>query len=211
MIIDIINKEKQKIEELEINDKIFENKNKDDLIHNIILVYQNNKHINSANTLTRDEVAGGGRKPWRQKHTGRARHGSIRSPIWKGGGVVFGPRAVKKRISFNKNDSKKVLKVLFAKKIKDNNILVLDKIEISQPKTKEMVNVLKKLELLDKKVLFVIDKKDNKIYKAGNNIKNLKILLAKDLNAYEFLINDKFVFTKEAIQEIIRRINWWIL
>lgn len=211
MIIDIINKEKQKIEELEINDKIFENKNKDDLIHNIILVYQNNKHINSANTLTRDEVAGGGRKPWRQKHTGRARHGSIRSPIWKGGGVVFGPRAVKKRISFNKNDSKNVLKELFAKKIKDNNILVLDKIEISQPKTKEMVNVLKKLELLDKKVLFVIDKKDNKIYKAGNNIKNLKILLAKDLNAYEFLINDKFVFTKEAIQEIIRRINWWIL
>jgi large subunit ribosomal protein L4 len=207
MIIDIINKEKQKIEELEINDKIFENKNKDDLIHNIILVYQNNKHINSANTLTRDEVAGGGRKPWRQKHTGRARHGSIRSPIWKGGGVVFGPRAVKKRISFNKNDSKNVLKELFAKKIKDNNILVLDKIEISQPKTKEMVNVLKKLELLDKKVLFVIDKKDNKIYKAGNNIKNLKILLAKDLNAYEFLINDKFVFTKEAIQEIIRRIN----
>lgn len=207
MILDIINKEKQKTGEFEIEDKIFDMKIKDDLIHDVILAYQNNMHINSANTLTRDEVAGGGRKPWRQKHTGRARHGSIRSPIWKGGGVVFGPRAVKKRLLFNKNDSKRVLKILFARKLKDNNIIILDSFEISQPKTKEMVKMLKNLELTGKKVLAVVDKKDDKFYKAGKNIKNFKILLAKDLNGYEFLINDKFLFSKESIQEILRRIN----
>ncbi|MCX8094024.1 MAG: 50S ribosomal protein L4 [Candidatus Goldbacteria bacterium] len=207
MIVDIINKEKQKTGEFEIDDKILETKIKDDLIHNVILTYLNNIHTNSAHTLTRAEVSGGGRKPWRQKHTGRARHGSIRSPIWKGGGVVFGPRAVKKRLSINKRDSKQVLKVLFAKKLRDNNVLILDSFEIAQPKTKELVKVLNNLELKDKKVLIVMDKKDDKIYKAGRNIKNLKILLAKDLNGYEFLINDKFIFSKESLQEILRRIN----
>ncbi len=207
MIVDIYNKEKQKTGEIQIDDKVFDNKIKDDLIHNIILAYQNNIHINSANTLTRDEVSGGGRKPWRQKHTGRARHGSIRSPIWKGGGVVFGPRAVKKRLAINKKDSKKVLKALFSKKLKDNNILILDNFEISQPKTKEITKILKNLDLMEKKVLVVIDKKDDKFYKAGRNIKNLKILMAKDINGYEFLVNDKFLFSKDSIQEILRRIN----
>jgi len=207
MIIDIYNKEKQKTDEFQIDDKVFDSKIKDDLIHDVILMYQNNIHINSANTLTRDEVAGGGKKPWRQKHTGRARHGSIRSPIWKGGGVVFGPRAVKKRLTINKNDSKKVLKALFTKKLKDNNILILDNFEISQPKTKEITRILKNLDLIEKKVLIVIDKKDDKFYKAGRNIKNLKILPAKDINGYEFLVNDKFLFSKESIQEILRRIN----
>lgn len=207
MIVDIINKDKQKTGEFEIEDKIFDMKIKDDLIHNVVLTYQNNIHINSANTLTRDEVAGGGRKPWRQKHTGRARHGSIRSPVWKGGGIVFGPRAVKKRLSVNKNDSKKVLKAMFAKKLKDNNILILDNFEINQCKTKEVIRILKNLELTGRKVLIVMDKKDDKFYKAGRNIRNVKILLAKDINGYEFLLNEKFIFSKASIQEILRRIN----
>lgn len=207
MILDIINKDKQKTGEFEIDDKLLTINIKDDLIHDVILAYLNNKHTFSANTLTRAEVSGGGRKPWRQKHTGRARHGSIRSPIWKGGGVVFGPRAIKKRLSYNKRDSIQVLKALFARKLKDNNIFILDSFEISQLKTKEVIKILKNLELTEKKVLFIIDRKDEKFYKAGRNIKNIKILLAKDLNGYEFLVNDKFIFTKESIQEILRRFN----
>ncbi|HPD18960.1 MAG: 50S ribosomal protein L4 [Candidatus Goldbacteria bacterium] len=207
MIVDIINKEKQKTGEFQIDDKVLENKFKDDLIHNVILTYQNNIHTNSANTLTRDEVAGGGKKPWRQKHTGRARHGSIRSPIWKGGGVVFGPRAVKKRISINKSDSKKALKVLFAKKLKNNDVLILENFEIAQPKTKEIAVLIKKLDLIGKKVLIITYKKDDKFYRAGRNIRNLKILQSKDVNGYEFLVNDKILFSKESIQDILRRIN----
>jgi large subunit ribosomal protein L4 len=207
MIVDIISKEKQKTGEFQIDDKVLDNKFKDDLIHNVILTYQNNVHTNSANTLTRDEVAGGGKKPWRQKHTGRARHGSIRSPIWKGGGVVFGPRAVKKRISINKSDSKKALKALFAKKLKNNDVLILENFDIAQPKTKEIATLIKNLDLTDKKVLIVTDKKDDKLYRAGRNIRNLKILQSKDVNGYEFLTNDKILFSKESIQEILRRIN----
>ena len=147
MKIDVINNENKKVDEIEIDDNFFKLKVKDDLIHDLFLFYQQNNKQCSANTKTRGEVAGGGRKPWRQKGTGRARHGSIRSPIWKGGGVTFGPKPYKKRVKINKNAKKVALQYVLARKIKDNEIKVLDKYLIEQPKTKIVAGILKNIGL----------------------------------------------------------------
>jgi len=97
--------------------------------------------------------------------------------------------------------------VLFAKKLKNNDVLILENFEIAQPKTKEIAVLIKKLDLIGKKVLIITYKKDDKFYRAGRNIRNLKILQSKDVNGYEFLVNDKILFSKESIQDILRRIN----
>jgi large subunit ribosomal protein L4 len=207
MKLEVFNIENKKVSDFEIDDNLLKTEVKDDLIHDALLALENNSHTGSSNTLTRAEVRGGGKKPWKQKGTGRARHGSTRSPIWKGGGVTFGPRPLKVRLSVNKEGKKAAFKAVFAGKIKDNEFKVLDTLSVTEVKTKNVVGILKKLELKGKKTLVVIDKKDNMFMKASGNIANLKVATANAVNIYEMLVHQNVVATKKALEEMIRRMN----
>ena len=207
MKIDVFNTENKKVEEIEIDDKILDVKVKDDLVHNVLLAYLNNQHIGSANTKTRGEVSGGGKKPWRQKGTGRARHGSIRSPIWKGGGVTFGPRAHKVRFKVNKKESQNALKAILSKRIKNNQITLLNEINITEPKTKVLFNILKNFMSNKNKNLLIVDKMDDVLKKASRNIDCLKVVNSENLNTYDFFIADNVLITKDAIEKLLKRLN----
>jgi large subunit ribosomal protein L4 len=206
MKVDVIDKENKKTEELEIDDALLNAVINDNLIHDVVLAYQQNQHIGSSNTLTRAEVRGGGKKPWKQKHTGRARHGSIRSPIWKGGGVTFGPKPVRSRIRINQAGKIKAMHAILAKKLKANEFVILNSLEVAQPKTKEITGLLKGLKLAGRKLLIVTDKKSDNFTKATRNIRDVKVALAKDINVYELMIHEKVLTTKKAMEEMIRRI-----
>ena len=207
MKLEVMDKENKKAEDLEIDDNLLKIEVKDDLIHDVVLAHMNNQHTGSSNTKTRAEVRGGGAKPWRQKGTGRARHGSNRSPIWKGGGVTFGPRPGKVKLSVNKDMRKKALNAVIARKLQDKEIIVINDIAVEKPKTKDVTAVLNNLKLKGTKLLMVIDKKDENVIKSARNIKNLNVVQAKNLNSYELLTHPKVLATKKAMEEIIRRIG----
>lgn len=207
MKLDVYNIENKKVSDFEIDDSLLKSEVKDDLIHDALLAHENNGHTGSSNTLTRAEVRGGGKKPWKQKGTGRARHGSTRSPIWKGGGVTFGPKPLKVRLSVNKEGKKLAFKAVFAGKIRDNEFKVLDTLGVTAIKTKNVADILKKLELKGKKTLVVIEKKENDFLKASRNIANLKVSTAAAVNIHEMLVHPNVVATKKAVEEMIRRIN----
>lgn len=207
MKLDVFDTENKKVAEFEIKDEIFDIKVKDDLIHNVLLAYLNNQHIGSAHTKTRGEVSGGGKKPWRQKGTGRARHGSIRSPIWKGGGVTFGPRAHKVRFKVNKTENKKALQALLCRRIKNNDIILLNDFNINENKTKAAVNILNKFITDNKKTLLILENINLSVLKVLNNIKWLKTTTAVEVNVYDLFIYDKILITKNAAEKLLARFN----
>ncbi len=208
MKLNVYDIENTKTGEFEMDDKILNINVKDDLIHNVLLAYLNNQHIGSAHTKTRGEVSGGGKKPWRQKGTGRARHGSIRSPIWKGGGVTFGPRAHKVRFKVNKTESKKALQAILSKRIKDNSVVLLKDFNVDVNKTKDAAKVFYKfINDKNKKTLLILEKIDFSLHKVIKNIKWIKMTTAAEVNVYDLFIYDKILITKNAIEKLLARFN----
>jgi len=203
MLIDTHNQEGKKIGQMELPKEIFEIKLNTDLVHQVVLAQTANKRQGSAKAKTRAEVRGGGRKPWRQKGTGRARVGSIRSPIWRGGGVTFGPiaeKVFKKRIP--KKMRRKALFMVLSVKAKENLLLVLDKLEIKKPKTKEMAEVLNKLFLKKGSGLIVLPEINKNIILSVKNIPKTGTIQAKDLNVLDLLSYKYLVMPKDAIKII---------
>jgi len=174
-----------------------------DLIHQVVVSQMANKRINIAHTKDRGEVSGGGRKPWRQKGTGRARHGSIRSPLWIGGGVTFGPR--KDRV-FSKKINKKMKRLAFfmtlSAKLKKNLLVVLDKLQIEKNKTKLMKEILEKLPCKNESVLIVLPNYDKNLILASRNLAKAKAIQAKDLNVLDLISFKYLVMPKETIKII---------
>ncbi len=207
MKINVFDIENKKVEEFELDDKILDVKVKDDLLHNVLLAYLNNQHIGSAHTKTRGEVSGGGKKPWRQKGTGRARHGSIRSPIWKGGGVTFGPRAHKVRYKVNKTENKKALQAVLAKRIRANDIILLNEFSLTENKTKAVATILNRFISDNKKTLLILEKTDALIIRAAKNINWLKIKNVSEVNVYDLFIHNKILITKNAVEKLLTRFN----
>jgi large subunit ribosomal protein L4 len=162
-----------------------------------------NKRQPLAHTKNRGEVRGGGKKPWKQKGTGRARHGSSRSPIWKGGGITFGPRNEK---VFEKEVPKKMrrkaLFMVLSQKTRDNELIILDKIELEKGKTKEIANILSKLPSKNQKTLIALPKYDKKIFLAGRNIKKTSIDEARNINVLELLNHKYLLLTEDGIKTI---------
>ncbi len=174
-----------------------------ELVHQVVVSQMANRRKNIAHTKARGEVRGGGRKPWRQKGTGRARHGSIRSPIWRGGGVTFGPtkeRVFKKVIP--KKMKRKALFMVLSEKAKNNLLVVLDKLNIEKSKTKLVADVFKKLPCKGKKTLVVLPNYDKNLILATRNITNKETIQAKDLNCLDLLSFKYLVIPKEAIKVI---------
>jgi len=203
MKVKVYNQKKEEIEEIELLKEIFEIKLNTDLVHQVALVQAANQRQGSAKVKARGEVRGGGRKPWRQKGTGRARVGSIRSPIWRGGGVTFGPiaeKVFKKRIP--KKMRRKALFMVLSVKAKENLLLVLDKLEIEKPKTKAMAKVLNKLFLKKGSGLIVLPEINKSVILSVKNIPKTGTIQAKDLNVLDLLSYKYLVMPKEAIKII---------
>lgn len=206
MKLEVFNKENKKIEELEVPDKIFKVKWQPELVHQALVTFLANLRKPIAHTKDRSEVSGGGRKPWRQKGTGRARHGSIRSPLWIGGGVVFGPRKDK---IFSKKINKKMKKIallsVLSKKIENNDFKVIDNLKIEKIKTKEVVEILKNFFTQKPSILFVLEKNNKNFVLAARNLEKVFLTKVDSLNIYDLLTHKKVFFEKGAINELISK------
>jgi large subunit ribosomal protein L4 len=202
MTVDIFNKQNNKVGTVDLPERIFNVKWNPDLVHQALVAQLANRRLPWAHAKGRAEVRGGGRKPWRQKGTGRARHGSIRSPLWKGGGVTFGPTKEKK---FTKKINKKMKRLaifsILSKKIKDNELKVINEFKTDIRKTKEWEKILKNTLDLRLKTL-LIPAATNNIYRAIANIKNVEAVNAKSLNVFDLLKAKNIILEKEAIDEI---------
>jgi large subunit ribosomal protein L4 len=189
--------------EITLPKEIFDIKFNADLVHQIAVSLSANKRQISAHSKTRSEVRGGGKKPWRQKGTGRARHGSIRSPLWKGGGVTFGPRKDKVyEKDVPKKMRRKALLMVLSEKAKSSQLIVLNKIDLEKGKTKEMALVISSLPCKNQSCLIAMPDFDKKIFLASRNIKKTDIEDARNLNVLEILNHKYLLITKDSIKTI---------
>jgi len=205
---DLFNQSGEKIGEINLPEKIFNRALNSDLLHQAVLYYESLPRQLIAKTKNRSEVRGGGRKPWRQKGTGRARHGSIRSPLWKGGGVTFGPIPEKQyQTKLPKKFRRGALSVVLSQKQKEGEIIFIDKIKVLRPKTKAISEILKNLvkikkDIDKKRIIFILAKRNENFLKAVRNIKKVSSIGMDSLNPYILLKNKYLVIEKEAIKQL---------
>ena len=190
----------QSIGELELKESIFGIEPNASALHAVVKAYLANQRQGTQSALTRGEVRGGGRKIYRQKGTGRARHSSNRAPIFTHGGVVFAPKPRDYRESVNKKVKRLAMKSALSSKVSDGDIIVYDALDIAAPKTKEMVKVLNAMNV--KKALVVLPEKDEIVERATSNIPGVKTTLVGTLNVYEILKYDTLILTKDAVAKI---------
>jgi large subunit ribosomal protein L4 len=186
---------------LSLNDDIFGVKPNTDVMHASVVNYLANQRQGTQSTLTRTEVRGGGKKPWRQKGTGRARHGSTRSPQWRTGGVALGPKPRSYRYALNKKVRRIAMKSALSSKVMATDMLVLDGLKMDEFKTKTMVKMFEALNV-DRKALLVLDTVDNKIIKSAGNIPGVKTTQVNTLCVYDILNHDKLIVVKDAVAKI---------
>jgi large subunit ribosomal protein L4 len=187
--------------EIELSENIFGADINVEAMHQVVKMYLANQRQGTHSALTRAEVRGGGRKPWRQKGTGRARHGSIRSPQWTHGGIVFAPKPRSYRYTVPKKIKRIAMKSALSSKIQENSLLVLDELNFDVPKTKQVVDMLKNLNI-DSKTLIVLADNNENIVKSARNIQGVKATLVNTLNVYDILNYDKFIITKDAVKKV---------
>ena len=198
--VDIISMENKPVGKVELPNDIFGVAVKKGILHEVVRNYLANQRQGTAVTKTRGKVSGGGRKPYRQKGTGRARAGSNRSPLWKGGGTVFGP--VKRDYSYKLPKKVKwtALGAALSSKFSDGEILVVKDFSLEKPKTRELVTLLKGLGL--KNVLIILPAEDETIKRAARNVPNVKIGVVGKLNVYEILFHEKLLFTQKEVEKM---------
>ena len=189
------------VSETEISDAVFGIEPNEAVMHAMVVNYLANQRQGTQSTLTRAEVSGGGKKPWRQKGTGRARQGSTRAPQWYHGGISHGPKPRDYHKDVNKKVRRLAIKSALSAKVQDNELIVLDSLTLENIKTKEMVKVVNALET-GKKVLFVLPEKNDVIYRSARNIAGVKTTLASTLNVYDLLNCDTVVVLKDAVSKI---------
>lgn len=188
--------------EIEIRPDVWGEEVNEVLLHQAVVTYLANQRVGSASTKGRAEVRGGGRKPWRQKGLGRARHGSIRSPIWAGGGVTFGPKPRDYRKSMNKKARRSALRSALSASCEESAVTFLDGLDLSTPKTREMISMLEALGLAGTKVLIVTPERDDVVYLSARNIPGVSVARARDLNVYQVLDCDNLLVFGDAVPVI---------
>jgi large subunit ribosomal protein L4 len=199
----VYNLEGKETGEIELPERIFNIPVNEDLIHQVVVAQMANARVAIADTKDRGEVRGGGKKPWKQKGTGRARHGSSRSPIWKGGGVTFGPtsdRNFSKRI--NKKMKAKALFMVLSEKLREEKIMILEDMRMEKPSTKAMLKSMENLSIKSK-ALMALAEKDNNVMKSFGNVSNVSLIASDSLNVVDILKNDLFVTNKAGLAKII--------
>lgn len=199
--IKVYNMKGKEVGTMELPEKIFGAEFNEPLVHQAVVTRLANERQGTKGTLTRTEVRGGGAKPWRQKGTGRARQGSIRAPQWIKGGVVFAPKSRDFSKKMNITAKRNALFSAISKKFADGELIVVDKLEVAQPKTKEMVQFMQAFNL-EKRTLVVMDTQDNNVILASRNIQKLQTLPVAQISTYEVVANQKIVLTKAAIEQM---------
>ena len=189
------------LEDISLPEERFGGKVRRELLRDTIIMHEANHRRGTASTKTRGEVKGGGRKPWKQKHTGRARAGDIRSPIWKGGGVVFGPRPRDYSFSIHRKAKKVALQSAILSKLIDNEVVLIDKLVFDLPSTKKLANLLKCLDIRDG-CLIVMQEFNETIWKSSRNIYNVKLRVASDLNAYDVIKYKKLLIVRDVLDNL---------
>lgn len=191
----------QKVDEIELSDAIFGIEPNENLMHEMVVNYLANQRQGTQSALTRAEVAGGGRKPWRQKGTGHARQGSIRAPQWRHGGVVFAPKPRDYSYTVNKKERRLAMKSAFSSKAQSGNIIVLDSLSMDEYKTKTIANMLEAVGA-GKKALIVLPNNDKKVVNSARNIVGVKTAGVNNLNVYDILNYDNLIIVKDALSTI---------
>lgn len=198
-VLDMTGKE---VSNIELSDAIFGITPNESAMHTMVVNYLANQRQGTQSTLTRTEVRGGGRKPWRQKGTGHARQGSTRAPQWTHGGIALGPKPRSYRFTVNKKLRRLAMKSAMSVKVADNNMIVLDSIKMEEFKTKTVVNMLKSIEAEGKKTLIVLSENDSFVIKSAANIPGVKTALVNTINVYDILNAEKFIVVKDAVAKI---------
>ena len=198
-VLDMTGKE---VSNIELSDAIFGITPNESAMHTMVVNYLANQRQGTQSTLTRTEVRGGGRKPWRQKGTGHARQGSTRAPQWTHGGIALGPKPRSYRFTVNKKLRRLAMKSAMSVKVADNNMIVLDAIKMEEFKTKTVVNMLKAIEAEGKKALIVLSENDSFVIKSAANIPGVKTALVNTINVYDILNAEKFIVVKDAVAKI---------
>ncbi len=196
--IDIINSENNVVGKYVLQ-KIDPSSVRKEVIHDVVVNYLANQRQGTHATKTRGLVRGGGRKPWRQKHTGRARQGSIRSPLWRGGGTIFGPQPRDYSYSLPSKMKRVALREAIEGKISDKELIVIDNLNITRPKTKDMVSLIKRLNLEGKSILIVTPEKDENVILSARNIPGVSVVRIQDLNAYNIVTHDMVIINRDAM------------
>ncbi|WP_188456381.1 50S ribosomal protein L4 [Virgibacillus oceani] len=196
----LYNQSGSQVGDVELNDSVFGIEPNTHVLHEAVVMQRASLRQGTHDVKNRSEVRGGGRKPWRQKGTGRARQGSIRSPQWVGGGTVFGPTPRSYSYKLPKKVRRLALKSALASKVKEDNLVVLESIAIDAPKTKEVVKMLDALNV-DTKVLIVTAEKDETVIRSANNLQAVKVLTVEEVNVLDLLTHDKLILTKEAAEK----------
>jgi large subunit ribosomal protein L4 len=191
---------------VELPDEVFGQTPNQTLIWEAVRAYQANKRQGTAATKTRGEVSGGGRKPWRQKHTGRARAGSIRSPVWRGGGTVFGPKPHSYRIELSKRKRRAALISALSEMASQDRIQVVKELKLSKPKTKELSELIKGFGLAEKKILMLVSKLDEALKLSARNLPRVSVMPAQALNAYDALCHDYLIFTQDGLEALLKKV-----
>ena len=197
----VFDKTGKKVSDIALSDAIFAITPNASAMHLCVVAYLANQRQGTQSTLTRAEVRGGGKKPWRQKGSGRARQGSIRSPQWTHGGIALGPKPREYGKTVNKKVRRLAMKSALSSKVAAEELIVLDSLEMNEIKTKEVVSVLKALET-GKKVLIVLPEKNETVYRSARNIKGVKTTRVSTLNVYDILNCDSLVVLKDAVSKI---------
>ncbi len=200
--IDLLNLKGEKVNELKLNEEIFSITPNDKVLYDAIILARASLRQGTHSTKNRSEVSGGGRKPWRQKGTGHARQGSIRAVQWVGGGRYGTPVPRDYSKKQNRKERRLALKSALSHKFNDNEVIVMEELSFTTPKTKEMMTLLNTLKVADKKVLFVVDDFTENVILASRNIPNVALIAANELNVLDLVNSDVVVFTSEAIKKI---------
>ena len=199
--IDVYNIEGKKVSNIELADSVFGIEPNEKIVHSVLVNYLANQRQGTSNTKTRAEVAGGGRKPWKQKGTGRARQGSIRAPQWFKGGIALGPKPRDYSYRLNKKERRLAIRSVFSSKVLENNLVVVDAMNFDAIKTKNMVSALNNLKV-EGKTLIVLPEKNENVQKSARNIEDVKTSLVNTINVYDLLKYNKLILTVDAVKNL---------
>lgn len=191
----------EKVGEMSLCESLFATEVSEPSLHQAVVAYLAAQRQGTHSTLLRSEVRGGGKKPWRQKGTGHARAGSSRSPIWRKGGVAFGPKPRDYRIKMHKNVKRIAMRSAFTSKVNDQDLIILDSLDMTSPKTKEMVALLKNLKI-DRKALFITAGPDKNVYLSARNLPGISVTFSGSVNVYDILLHDKLIIVKDAVGKL---------
>ena len=199
--VDVYNMQGKKVSDVELNAAVFGIEPNEAVVHSVLVNYLANQRQGTQSTKTRAEVRGGGRKPWRQKGTGRARQGSIRAPQWIKGGIALGPNPRSYRYTVNKKEKRLAIRSVLSSKVLENKLTVVDKLELAEIKTKSMVNALNNLKL-EGKTLVILPEKNLNVQASTRNIEGAKAILANTINVYDLLRYTNLVLTLDTVKKL---------